>query len=94
MAQLHVLRQAPAGEAIYNKQLSEAGPLQLALARLLQRINFENREDEGAERAKARIVDPGFTPAPLYLNQACEIAASPEYQLELLSLLGQLAKEQ
>jgi len=73
-----VLQLPPEQEILYAKRLRKATPTQLALARMLQKIAFPERDE---------YIDNTFIPAPLYLDQAYCLTNNKEYFVKLLELL-------
>lgn len=78
------------GDQIRANADAAMAPL-LALARLLQRAAFQERPEQSAHRA---VVDSpaGFSPAPLYLEQARVINMDPAMREALLESLQMMRR--
>lgn len=77
------LRQPPEQERRYMEQLRSATPAQLALARVFQLTAFA---DTG------RTMEPGFIPAPLYMNQAMAVAQHRVLATQLVDAVARVAE--
>lgn len=73
-----VLRMHPSQELEYMERLRSATPAQLELARAFQRTAFHGKRDYA----------DGFIPAPLYLDQALAVVASPLIAATLASAIA------